>query len=262
MVASHFAFAIDPLIYGGWKLKEFTVFLNDSKEGSDFCSGATGQILYEESGHMSVSINCGPKSNKTEPADKSERVLFYAGTFFMNDKKEVVHNVTNSTNTAQIGKQVIRPVLNLTEKELVLGGKFGDTGTLMISWEKLPTAPNQAKPAINSKNEAFAMLTILKVKPGKEEAFKKEIAAIVAPTLSEPENIAWYVQQSQQDSTDFLFYTRWKNNSGLNTHLTSEPLQKYLKNTSDMLVPGHLRLVKYWPIDGQFKTRGELGLIK
>src|SRR5262249_12694520 len=129
--------------------------------------------------------------------------------------------------------------------------------TLSISWEKLPQFPNAAQAAQNP-GPAFAMLTILKVKPDKIDAFKAAVAKIVDPTLHEPNCIAWYVQQSQTDSTDFLFYTRWKDDASLQAHLNSDPLKQYLADTNGMLQNGFNQLVKYWPIDGELTTRGEL----
>ena len=267
LVLSNLLFAADPVVFGAWNLKEFTVFKSNEDTGVPFCSNFSGQILYEESGHMSVSINCGKSLSENEPADEFGRVYFYSADFKtveenVNGKviKTLVHKITNATNLKIIGKDQFRKIEEITNDKLVLTGPFG-SGSLKITWEKLPKYPHAAT-ATQKTNDVFAMLTILKVKPGTEDAFKKEVAHIVEPTLAEPDNIAWYVQQSETDSTEFLFYTRWPNNDALKKHLESPELKKYLENTNGMLEPGHLQLVRYLPIDGQHKTRKQMGLLE
>jgi len=246
----HTAFSANGILFGAWELEKFKV-ISPSGTQKDFCKGATGKIIYESSGYMSVSINCAAKTKTPEPADDYQRIFFYTGSYELNAMGDAVtHHITNSSSLNLVGKDSIRKVEKLDDKSLILSGAFGTHGdTLLIEWSKLPTFPHAAAKAPSPKEPTFAMLTLLKVKPNEVENFKKEVTKIVKASHSETDNIAWYVQQSQNDATDFVFYTRWKNATALDTHLNSPPLKKYLEKTAPMLEPGHLQLVRYWPVD-------------
>ncbi len=113
------------LLFGAWTLRKFTII---SKEGKKvpFCDGAKGSIMYQESGSMSVSINCA------DPA----KFLFYAGKF-RREGNSLMHSISNSNLQYLIGTDVVRSIEALTDRSLVLGGKFGGDGqTLRIEWER------------------------------------------------------------------------------------------------------------------------------
>jgi len=122
-------------LVGSWELESFLI--HRGEENVEFCSGAHGLILYEESGMMSVSINCAPKGEVEEPADKQNRILFYAGNFSIHGN-EVVHTITNASNLSLIGQEITRTVSELTSSRLVLSGKLGGTGELFdIAWNRV-----------------------------------------------------------------------------------------------------------------------------
>lgn len=102
--------------------------------------------------------------------------------------------------------------------------------------------------ARNIDAKQIGLLTYLHLKPGTEFAFKNELAKIIIPSRSEPGNIAWYVQQSQQDSTQIVFYTRWANQAALDFHLQSPPIVKYIHNTERLLAEP-VRLIRFTPLD-------------
>lgn len=102
--------------------------------------------------------------------------------------------------------------------------------------------------ASQGQNE-LAVLTYLKLKPGSEAKFMTALNKIVKPSIAEPGNIAWYVQQSVSDPTNIVFYTRWRNEEALQTHLKSQPLVDYISETAPLLEPGYPRLVRFHPID-------------
>ena len=247
----------EPKLFGSWELTKFEIISTDGTT-VPFCENSTGIIIYEKSGHMSVSINCGEHGadkvpSKKSPGDDYGGMLFYAGSFEIQGDS-VVHHITNSSHTSLIGKDAIRKVETLTDTDLVLTGKFGSGGqTLRIEWIRESTSSS-----ISSENQ-IGLLTYLKLKPGTEDSFKKEFAKIIAPSRSEPGNIAWYVQQSQDDPTEIVFYTRWVNQQALDSHLKSPPLAEYIANTAGMLASGYPKLVRYRPIDTAIDVTTELG---
>ena len=104
---------------------------------------------------------------------------------------------------------------------------------------------------------SIAVLTYLHLKPGTEGAFRKEVAKIIAPSRSEPGNIAWFVQESETDPTQVVFYTRWKDQAALTWHLKSPPLVEYIQRTAELLAEP-VKLVRFQPLDGQGEAFGSL----
>jgi quinol monooxygenase YgiN len=98
-------------------------------------------------------------------------------------------------------------------------------------------------------DDEIAVLTYLKLKPGTQATFKAALERIVKPTLAEPGNIAWYVQESVSDPTSIVFYTRWKSELALQLHLKSKPLVDYIAETAPLLELGYPQIVRFHPID-------------
>src|SRR4051794_27873825 len=91
--------------------------------------------------------------------------------------------------------------------------------------------------AADSGDTEVAVLTYLKLRSGTEARFKDALNKIVKPSLAEPGNLAWYVQESAADPTDIVFYTRWKSEDALQAHLRSKPVANYIAETASMLEP-------------------------
>lgn len=218
-------------VLGNWELEEF-VILSQGEE-SDYCAGAAGSILYERSGHMSVSINCDPSEGKH---------LFYAANFEIKGDT-IFHQVTQASDLKLVGRRLPRKVEKLTETSLVLTGPFGTQGdTLRIVWKR------DSAPTPVATSESLAYLTHLKLKPGTQEKFLQEVKKIVEFSRSEPGNIAWYVQQSVEDPTEIVFYTRWVNQAAIEWHLSAPPLKNYIERSAELLAQP-AKLVKYRPLD-------------
>lgn len=96
--------------------------------------------------------------------------------------------------------------------------------------------------------EQIGLLTYLHLKPGTEAAFKKELAKIVAPSRAESGNIAWYVQQAEEDPSRIVFYTRWVDQASLDWHLQSPIIVEYIQKTAGFLAEP-VQLVRFKPLD-------------
>lgn len=226
-------------LYGGWQLTDFEM-ISKSGESEPFCSGMTGKIIYDRGGEMSVSINCSAQGNGREPADEYNRMLFYAAKFEINGD-EVVHHISNSSEASLIGKSVVRKVAGLTDNRLILTGPLGE-GSLRIVWKKDRTAIHKES------TENVAYLTRLKLRPGTQAKFLAEVHKIVEFSRSEPGNIGWFVQQSQEDPNEVIFYTRWVNQEAIEWHLNAPPLKQYLQKSAELLAEP-AKLTKYRPLD-------------
>src|SRR5687767_454552 len=111
--------ASEPL-QGSWSLKEFTI-VSRSGDEAPFCEGATGLIIYEKSGYMSVSINCATPVSPTAPAAAYNGHLFYAGAY-REVGRSVTHIISSSSSPSLIGKKLVRTAETITQDELVLTG--------------------------------------------------------------------------------------------------------------------------------------------
>lgn len=73
-----------------------------------------------------------------------------------------------------------------------------------------------------------------KVKPECVAAFKESFAKCKESTVNEPGCIDYGVFQSPEDSTEFLIYEVWKNQSELDKHGQTPHLKQHVEETKDM----------------------------
>ena len=84
----------------------------ESSEGGRASWGKNthGLLIYTVDGHMSVSINKGVEADPNQRQDLDalfDSILFYAGTYRF-DGHIIRHQVTNASDPARIGKELIR----------------------------------------------------------------------------------------------------------------------------------------------------------
>lgn len=122
-------------IVGTWSLEAFVIH---PKEGTarPWGEGLRGLLIYTESGHVSVSINKDVVSKSGNPdKDVLDSVLFYSGSYAV-DGNVIRHQVTQATNPARIGREMIRYAefknesLNLTTPEEAFG-------KAVLVWKKI-----------------------------------------------------------------------------------------------------------------------------
>jgi hypothetical protein len=122
-------------VLGAWSLVSFELEdLQGNKE--PWGKNARGQLIYDKSGKMSVSIN---RDLDSETADKFERIfdsiLFYSGSFEVKGS-EILHIVENASNPERIGKQLTR-FATLNGRDLTLSSPKESFGTAHLVWRKL-----------------------------------------------------------------------------------------------------------------------------
>ncbi len=70
---------------------------------------------------------------------------------------------------------------------------------------------------MNSK--PLTVIAILKAKPGKEAAMKKELLALIPPTRKEPGCLNYDLHQDTEDPARFVFHENWTSKAHLDAHL-------------------------------------------
>ncbi|MBI2791611.1 MAG: lipocalin-like domain-containing protein [Gammaproteobacteria bacterium] len=120
-------------LIGTWKLIDFKITKPDGQT-KDWGPKSNGVLIYDESGHMSTSINSGADTN-VAAKDLDKNILFYAGTYEVTDKNQVHHFVTNASDPKRIGKEMIRnaEITNQKYLRLTADGEYGQANLL---WEK------------------------------------------------------------------------------------------------------------------------------
>ena len=95
-------------IHGTWTLESFEL---ENKEGkrTPWGRAAHGLLIYAPTGHMSVSINKVVESDpdQSDAENLFDSILFYSGTYTI-DGELIRHQVTNASNPARIGKEMLR----------------------------------------------------------------------------------------------------------------------------------------------------------
>lgn len=124
-------------IVGTWSLDSFEIEDAETNKKRAWGERPHGLLIYAASGHMSVSINKAVENDSSQSKCENEfdSILFYSGTFQVAGAT-ITHQVTEASNPARIGKEMIRyatfdgPVLELvTPKEAF--------GRAILKWRKI-----------------------------------------------------------------------------------------------------------------------------
>ena len=120
-------------LVGVWKLIKSENPMPDGTTVS-YCNEVHGYIIYTSEGYVSVSLNCGPQLNESEPANVSGRKFFYTGTYDVKGS-EVTHHLENASDTQLIGSDSKRYV-TFARSVLVLTGE-NQGQSFSAFWQKI-----------------------------------------------------------------------------------------------------------------------------
>jgi quinol monooxygenase YgiN len=79
------------------------------------------------------------------------------------------------------------------------------------------------------------VVALFVAKPGKEEAVRRAIEAVIAPTRAESGCINYDLHQSTEDPSIFMLYENWKSKKELDEHLAMPYLKELLAKADDLL---------------------------
>jgi hypothetical protein len=125
-------------IFGSWGLASFEI---ENLEGqrSPWGTNARGLLIYAPTGHMSVSINKDVEndSSQSESENLFDSILFYSGTFSM-EGNLIRHEVTNASNPARIGKEMLRyATMSSDGNRVELATPKESFGRAILVWKRL-----------------------------------------------------------------------------------------------------------------------------
>jgi len=79
------------------------------------------------------------------------------------------------------------------------------------------------------------VLALLRAKPGKEEAVRQGLLALLEPTRKEPGCINYDLHQSADTPGMFMFYENWKSKTDLDGHLKMPHMQDFMRKGREAL---------------------------
>jgi hypothetical protein len=118
---------------GSWQLTDHTTvdrYGKEKKWGKNF----RGLLIYEKSGHMSVSLNKDIEGNADDLRNVFDSILFYAGKFKVANNK-VTHIVSLASDPNRVGKELVRDYV-LKGDVLILSGET-DLGVAQACWQRI-----------------------------------------------------------------------------------------------------------------------------
>ncbi len=94
-------------------------------------------------------------------------------------------------------------------------------------------------------NERISVIAYIEIKPGTEEAFRRELDAVVAATRQEAACINYDFHQSVDQPTLFVAYENWTSPAGLDQHAKSEHIQTFRRNCAEIFAkPVDIKIYK------------------
>ncbi|WGL59801.1 putative quinol monooxygenase [Pigmentibacter sp. JX0631] len=93
--------------------------------------------------------------------------------------------------------------------------------------------------------EILAVFAVVKVIPGKEDFFKKEMEKIIPLTLNEEGAYCYLLHESTNDNCEFTLYEQWESQEHLHAHLNSEHMSKFFNAVKDIMQSGYPQIKTY-----------------
>lgn len=122
-------------VAGTWTLESFEIE-DTAKKVNPWGRDTHGLLIYADTGHMSVSINKAvEKDSDNELETLFDSILFYSGTYEL-DGATIRHQVTNASNPARIGREMIR-YAELSDGVLTLSTPQESFGRAILKWRRI-----------------------------------------------------------------------------------------------------------------------------
>ena len=92
-----------------------------------------------------------------------------------------------------------------------------------------------------SSSDIISIIAVLKAKPGKREALKQALQALLLPTRQEPGNVEYQLFQLRETPDSFYVREAWRGEEGLEAHIALPHFQAFILQM-DALLAEPLRL--------------------
>ncbi|ATX91140.1 antibiotic biosynthesis monooxygenase [Citrobacter freundii] len=99
-----------------------------------------------------------------------------------------------------------------------------------------------------SDSDVISIIAVLKAKPGKIDALKQALQALLLPTRREPGNIEYALFQLRDTPDVFNVRESWRGQAGLDEHIALPHFQAFILQMNDLLAEP-LRLDYLTPIE-------------
>jgi len=84
-------------------------------------------------------------------------------------------------------------------------------------------------------SDVISIIAVLKAKPGKIDALKQALQAMLLPTREEPGNIDYALFQLRDTPDVFYMRESWRGQAGLDEHITLPHFQAFIMQMNDLL---------------------------
>ena len=90
----------------------------------------------------------------------------------------------------------------------------------------------------DERRDLLTVIASMRAKPGKEQALREALEALIAPTSQEDGYVNYDLHQGVEDPAVFFFYENWTSGEALDAHLAAPHLEKFAGIMDDLLDGG------------------------
>lgn len=91
------------------------------------------------------------------------------------------------------------------------------------------TTPTDDRP------DLLTVIATMRARPGKEDALRDALVALVEPTSREDGFVTYDLHQGTEDPAEFAFYENWESGAALDAHLANDHLVAFVAQMDDLL---------------------------
>ena len=102
--------------------------------------------------------------------------------------------------------------------------------------------PNLSSDGTTAMQKSLISIAVLKAKPGKQQALKQGLLALVEPTRTEPGNLDYVLFELRDEPGTFYMREAFKDQAALDVHFAT-PYFKQFAATADSLLKEPLQLI-------------------
>lgn len=84
-------------------------------------------------------------------------------------------------------------------------------------------------------SDIISIIAVLKAKPGKRDALKAALLALLLPTRQEPGNIEYQLFQLRDTPDSFYVREAWRGQDGLEAHIALPHFQTFILQMNELL---------------------------
>ena len=87
----------------------------------------------------------------------------------------------------------------------------------------------------DDRRDLLTVIASMRAKPGKEQALREALEALIAPTSKEDGYVNYDLHQGADDPAVFFFYENWESAQALDAHLATPHLVEFVAKMGDLL---------------------------